>query len=279
MTIEVTGDIVEGSSYKKTANGLEFVRKIGVSGITTGSAWARMQLAVEYSGAVEGERFRPEPGMPMSICKSVGAEPQDSNDTFLVTATYGPTDMASEDEPELEAQVAVTTSTAQETTNRDWEGKFVVLEHPGQAVTKQTGTMSVLVPRTSISIKRLESDSPLERSKEFTGKVNAENWTVDGSAPARTWLCSAISGNSNDGGATFEVTYDFLYRPNTSIWYDGEENPTAVAGWDQVITFTDPETGKIPDDVIDEDTGKILIATAVQVVQVYEVINFNELDL
>jgi hypothetical protein len=68
--------------------------------------------------------------------------------------------------------------------------------------------------------------SPRARAEANVGKTNDALW--NGYA-ANTVLCTSIVGNSRDGGATYDVRYEFEYKPN---------------GWTELVVFKDEETGR-----------------------------------
>lgn len=66
---------------------------------------------------------------------------------------------------------------------------------------------------------------------QYVGKTNLDNqFNLAPHCPENTWRCNAIEGESNDGGITYEMEFEF------------EEAPE---GWDQTAAFTD-ETGRSP---------------------------------
>ena len=147
--------------------------------------------------------------------------------------------------------------------NKDAFGDLVQVTHGGKT---QPATFPMLVPRATIRKTRTRDESPLEDAKEYVGKVNTANGFNLGGNPveARTWLCTAITGHSDDGGETYEVTYEFAYNPD---------------GWDVPWVFFRAPDGKTPSGVIDANGQVIDANAAVQNVQVYAEINFNGLGL
>ena len=107
--------------------------------------------------------------------------------------------------------------------------------------------------------------SPGDTSRTYVGTVNQAGWKVDPSATARTWLCTAITGRSKDKGKTYEVAYEFAYRGS---------NLYTSNGWDAVLYYTDPTTGKPP-----SGTSGTNGSNGVKVAQIYVEKNFNALGL
>jgi hypothetical protein len=69
------------------------------------------------------------------------------------------------------------------------------------------------------------------KSMFFTGRTNS---AILAGYPPKTWLCSRIGFVSDDGGASFNATYEFIYNPDT---------------WDATVVYIDPKTGQPGDGV------------------------------
>jgi hypothetical protein len=78
------------------------------------------------------------------------------------------------------------------------------------------------------------SQMVLAFAQAFVGMTNEFPWA---SAPgaSRTWLCVSVRGISRDGGKTYEITATFAYR---------------AGSWDFLSLFTDPYTGKPPQNIL-----------------------------
>ena len=92
-------------------------------------------------------------------------------------------------------------------------------------VDEQVHNVDVERPTTSVEFERVETANPTPQSVRYVGRVNAVTWY---GGAAGTWLCTGIQGNSDDGGATYKVTYSFQYNPN---------------GWNPTVRHRNPQTG------------------------------------
>lgn len=127
----------------------------------------------------------------------------------------------------------------------------------------QGGDIDYQIPMMIFRYTRREpSDAYVgNKARQYVGTINELALFGDpndeGSGdPPRTWLCSRIDGVSDDGGKTYNVTYEFQYNPET---------------WDPVVVFVNPETGKpVPFPVWGE---------SIRQVRVYRLANFFDLGL
>ena len=86
----------------------------------------------------------------------------------------------------------------------------------------------------------METRDPTDISREYAGKCNSGGWGRDLFAAAREWLCTAITGISNDGGETWQVDYEFAYSERQ------KDGASTGPGWDEFKYYVDPTTGKPP---------------------------------
>lgn len=130
---------------------------------------------------------------------------------------------------------------------------FSLSEKPELGLQVQGGTVDVQVPQSVFRQQRHESAAPLAKSLQYVGRVNdAAIWT----GAARTWLCTGITGRSENGGDSYLVTYEFQYNPET---------------WDQTVIFIDSDTGRPPPGLV-ADTG-------VKTLEMQDTETFSNLDL
>lgn len=255
MAITVHQDIV-GTSARQTAEGWEYNRLAEVEGLT-GSPTAQLVAAANASGLPAlGATLPGLAGTTLTEKNPVSR----GNGVVQVRQTYRFT--GTPDDPADEGSVSVSTGIITIQTNKDVLGELVVVNDGDVPGRDQSPTLNVEQPVSRVSISRTESSSPGAKSQEFVGTVNTENgFSVVGSAAARTWRCDGIDGSSSDGGKTWQVTYQFIHRRDT---------------WDQEVHYTDPQTGSIPQEVI-ESPGRQLFA--IKLIQVYAEKNFNNLNL
>lgn len=242
-----------GGGARYTGDGYEFRRTAKVDGLT-GDADARAVAAV--AALVADSR-----------CGDIGAAHPDQSGSVLhemavthlspavaeVTLTYRPHNSAAQ-------SVEVGTTLQPVNTNKDSDGNLMTV----QWGKKQAGEVSVLRPHSTLRVHRREALSPGHVSREYVGTVNELNGfaLAGGQQAARTWLCTSIVGRSSDSGQTYWTDYAFEYNADT---------------WDIEVAYTDPKTGKIPDQVITSSAE--LQALAIKTFQVYAENNFDGLGL
>lgn len=150
------------------------------------------------------------------------------------------------------------------TRSLDFAGNQITTEHtyvetdPSGNTTRnelvtQPAEVEALIPTTVLAVTRTESDSPLTFAKDFVGFLN--NSTFAGEA-TRKWLCTAIDGVSDDGGNTYETTYEFEFRND---------------GWDVEVVHIDPQTNK--------PVSPITVGVELKTFTIYGTANFGALNL
>lgn len=170
--------------------------------------------------------------------------------------------------------IEVGSSVIEEQTNVDINGKALAVNYWGANVhdplwspghnNAECRTISVPRPQPTINITRQETGSPGTKSETYVGSANAAGWTLDPSAPARTWLCTAIRGASKDGGNTYQVQYAFQKK--------------MVGTWDRRIEWIDPSSGCPPIDYDTVPAGADGLQ-ALLIAQVVPMTDFNALSL
>jgi hypothetical protein len=189
----------------------------------------------------------PDPQITDCYLEEVNPEAVDQ-DKVTFELLYKPPDANESVGEEAESVIEVGASVIQVETNKNAAGNVMSVQYGGST---QGGLVSKFVPQTTISVTRREFGSPGSKARNYVGKVNSSGWSLDPGAQARTWLCTSINGRSIGGGG-YEVNYQFQYRDET---------------WDETIVYMDPETGRPPNDVSDEEGINTYI--------VYQTTNFN----
>lgn len=95
-----------------------------------------------------------------------------------------------------------------------------------ETLVEQGGSVEYMLPMETVRYMRREARDPQHKAREYIGTINVYN--VFGDSP-HMWMCTRLGGPSDDGGATFNVTYEFQRHPDS---------------WDPVVVPTDPETGQ-----------------------------------
>lgn len=222
-------NIIDGESAQWTADGWQFQRKAFVHGLT-GPAVARLRQAVEALGVRIGD---PHPDNARAKLESVSPSMVGANECE-VNLTYR--QRAKDDSNNTDnCTIEVSASLGQEQVNTDFEGNAIWSVYGG---VEYTGTLQKMVPQVVIRASRVEDGSPGEKALEYVGTVNDGGWSLHSEAAVRTWMCTGIGGRSSDGGLTYEVSYEFAYRPDN---------------WDERFVIMDPTTGKpIADDAYED---------------------------
>ena len=258
-------DVVEGGTLSETQDGYEVVRVAWVDSLS-GRADERLYNAVRAAGVPRyGD---PHPSIPNLRVVQRSAAFEGGNDRVVVTLTYRvpqanegpPSDPTGNTQPGI---VRVGSTVQGGTTQKDVNGNAITVRHvfpadhedpefAGRIIT-QGADVELSIPQLVLTETRKETGTPANTARVYVGKVN--QFACFGGA-ARTWLCTRIEGTTNDGGVTYEVTYEFQYAEQT---------------WDAVVVFRNPNTQR-PVDAPEEGEG-------IKTVQVYRVANFAALGL
>lgn len=233
----------------------------------------RYFLVTELSGNVENRLFEacqldeiprrntPHPSIPGILVDTRSASfLPDSNTKAFVTVTYkrlnpGEREPSNNTDPVINVGATVTATE----TNRDYAGNLITITYTANTTDAEAvtgvGTVEKQVPQVALSLQRREARSPLEKAIRFVGKLNRGRF-YDGDQ--WTWLCTGIQGQSDDGGDTYTVTYEFAYNPET---------------WDPTVVYIDPETDAPPVDPIPTEGNGLVV------VPVYNDDDFGVLNL
>ena len=246
--------LVDGCTATETPDGWEFHAVIPVTGVT-GTGMQQLVNAVHAAGIPPlGARLA---GWPMATLVSRTPVPLGKGQ-FRVALVYK--DQGELDDP-ADQSIEVGTSLRSEMTNRDLDGSLIEVRYGGK---KQSGEVAIDTPASTMRVHRTESANPQYKSAYYTGAVNSTAFALAHphmNTPG-SWRCNLILGSSSDGGRSWEVDYEFEYD---------------VAGWEEEVAYLDPETGRIPDGVIDGDGATQ--AAAIKTVKKYEALDFNALRL
>ena len=238
-------DIVDGTKLIETENGFEATVTCYVQGVT-GLGDARLYdaattTAVTNDGAPQRgipRYFDPHRVIPGVVClrreiECVGDDPS----MIRVMCYYGvPTPQQLPPGDNAPPQIEGGATVQEFETERDINGNTLqVAYRPAGGDFNnpdiQVGTVRKQVPLVFLRFTWRQTISPGDKAIYYVGTMNSD---VFQNLPAKTWLCSGITFNSNDLGASWNVSAEFLYNPET---------------WDGVIVWIDPETNRIPKDV------------------------------
>ena len=253
-------DVKGGSVNVSLKGGTKIVRKFIISEIS-GNRPDIIPNAVFASGVPKVGDIHPT--VEFQICTSITTEVIGAVEV-AVNVTYSSAEFAVDEE----AQVHITISgTVQSVVTNEFfvsgEKQLMILEYeyPADEDPEGTAIAKKIVPTASkeqalivVTLRRLESKTPLNKAAKFVDKTNSKTFLGTGK---KTWLCTSINGVSSDGGKTYEVTYVFEYRRED---------------WDVVLAFTDKDTGLIPIDVEDQPEAK-------KKFQLQDTLDFGNLNL
>lgn len=251
MTVELKIDIFDGTSGRVTKDGAEITRIAKVSGLSAAGPFRTIEaiLALQTFGLTIGSPHPDIVAAPNFLLEDISFRGQQGS-IYEFTLTY-----QGKFQEIMLPQIEVGTDLTQETTNEDYEGNKITVMYGSDE--PQVPTISRLVPQASWTKLRYESVMPLAKSMVYVGKCNSGGWFAHPNAAAWSWLCTGISGTSNDNGKTYLVRYAFSYKPDD--------------GWKEAVYYIDHKLGRMPYDAV-EGTGYKLVT-------VYKTIDFDGLNL
>jgi hypothetical protein len=181
-------------------------------------------------------------------------------DKFVATLVY-------RSNPRQEVKIESNISLSQINTNIDKDGAAIEVsydypsdwaanaDYAGKTIT-QGGKVDKFIPETVVTFRIREAIDPATEADTYVGTTNSLAWR---SKVAGEWMCTSITGFSDNSGAYFENAYSFQHREG---------------GWNPRVVFNDSNTGKPPPDV--ESSSQ---PDAVALPELYEQTNFNTLFL
>lgn len=264
MAITVEFDKLEGMSAVLTENGWEITRTAIVKGLT-GTASSRLVNSIssaEVLAAGMPEIYDSHPDKSVAKLREIRPQVIDS-ETVKCTLVYRTSGIITTPLTD-EATISVGSSVQQIDTNKDRNGDlyvshtFTADEKTTHGITetlpepvKQGGTISVFKPQTVREYSRRQNYSPEYDAMDYVGKINSGTWKGGASG---TWLCTSITGRSNDNGDTYDVVYSFQYQ---------------AEGWNPYYVFLMPD-GRPP---------KVTDANSLKQSDYYETANFDGLPV
>lgn len=249
---KITDDILEGASGTIDYLGWkEFTRIMIVSEIslaTTG--WLeKVAAALAASGLVIGAQHPTYPAMFLSQIQPEGL----ANDTIKLTCSYNKSIWKKPPQFEDDA-IEVGASIASVETNKDKNNVEMFLKYTYPVGYQRSPHDDPLTAEKIIEVghltnkpvadltwskNKIENSSPESKAENYVSKVNSSSWR---GYPVKTWLCTRIYGRSTDGGETYNVTYDFQYRPDnwdhTAIFIKDDGKPPKETDGDSKKTYS-----------------------------------------
>ena len=251
MASIVQSNLTDGTRLEQTDQGYQLTVTYEVTGLT-GSDGARLYDALSATGIPAYGAACTITGLTALKVVSRSVDPSGGTNARVTVVYRKPTaeeqpDPADDDDPPVET---ITASLASVKTNLDYNDALITVTHNGIS---QNAEVEKQLPVVVMKYRRKETQRPFTRAINNVGKTN--NTTFEGRA-ARTVLCTNVTGESDDGGATYTVDYEFQYVPET---------------WDALVYWIDPETNRPPADLVN--------GTGYKRVQIYETADFAGLNL
>jgi len=249
VTPDYLGDGNAGTATWDSQNGYRQTRMYLVAGLETGTTAERQMLAMIYPGVPAMYTPHPSSGFAISVVSKSCAvvDPK----TFLVSVNYGTprTTELPPDEVAEHAIVSVSTVLIQVETAFDYQSNQIYTEYNDGA--RVYGSVTAFHASTEVRYQRHEENSPGQKARDYVGTLNADE-NIFGDPAARTWMCSEISGHSDNGGDSYIVNYAFLRSPH-SKWTGSTR---VIQPWDPTIVEIDPLTGNFVEDPTFANSGK-----------------------
>lgn len=243
MSFEMKLDIEDVAEVSEDARGFRAQRKAIIKGLSgTGHGKILRALRPAVFDVTTGERMPqygdPHPSIPGIICLSRTARAREGLCEVIID--YGVPDFILQPPSDVSPpQIEVGATVVEVETNLGIDGLPLTATYspplaPGEVgppipVTKTTPVRKQ-IPSVYFRFRRRETQSPGDKAKRFVGTMNS---TVIFDDPPKFWLCTGITGTSNDFGVSYDVTYEFLRNEDS---------------WDAVVAWFD-DNGQIPSDV------------------------------
>lgn len=243
-----------------------------VSGLDSANHESRALEAVTADGIPDPYSAHPDSGTVAAAFGliAIGFQTRDKDtERYEVTVTFGlpPAGSNLPTEPPLaaDAQISVETTVVEIETAYDRHGQQIFTEHvTGKRVYQ---TVRYFVPSVTITFARREASDPASNAIAYLGKLNSSIVFGD---PVRTWMCVHLGGPSDDGGATYLVTYKFQRTSNIGKDHNGGGTVDDAQPWDILIVEKDEEGNLVENPEL--GAGKKLV-------EVQGLIEFRDLEL
>jgi len=256
----VKAEIRDGTTYNQAFEGNAAAVVYDVSGLRQSGQRMLTEACAAAGIPALGDRH---PSDVTLIVRRKSARPL-GPDSARVTVEYAPPDPLTQEPQEDPSQavhgvIEVGATVQQATTQLDVNGRQITVQHTYNEGTAQQQTVvtgadvDIYVPQHILRATRRERYSPHDTAKKYVGRINYLGIWGYG---ARELLSTRISGVSNDGGQSYEVTYEFQYNADT---------------WDATLVYRDQKTGLPPQG--------LRAGEGIKTVQIYPTISFSGLGL
>lgn len=234
---------IEGERFWVDRDGPHAIQVAQVVGLT-GNPAVRLYRAMLAPGIPQyGEYHSAVPFLPVTNVEAVYAD-KGTNTIAIVTITYGFASGGTQyfmNEPgdglDTLPQIEILTTVQPARTEFEIlpDGTKVQILATNAIVDEETGisrevtqpgSVEFMLPMETVRYMRREQYNPQSKSRLHLGHINSVSVFGD---PPHWWLCTRLDGPSDDGGASFNVTYEFQRNPDS---------------WNPAIVPTNPVTGK-----------------------------------
>lgn len=262
-------DIIEGAALRTQADEIIINRRFIVKDVI-GPRPNRLINADQVSGIPNVGDPYPVVTDPMVFCAGKTTKPiLNSSGQYEIMCIYEPRtseNQTPDDNGPATKSVGGSVHGVDTTNKVDREGNIttIVLERKNQPeekdnLPKQTGVVTKQIPTFSLIFNRHEVNSPSDRARLFVGKMNEGTFEGFGEGAV---LCTRIEGTTSNGGASYQVTYEFQVKD--------DEN-----GWIPEVVYIDQDTDKELVDAAFSPPDDITLLS----VNIYELADFNLLNL
>lgn len=220
---DVQLSIIDGSDLTETRDGYEATRVAKVTGIDGATDGAVLWAALDAGGMPK--RGDEHPTIPGIVVDTRQAMPDLQDPAVIrVVLTYrslSSVEIADGGKPVMETGVTLTTeATSRDASGRStykvWQIRQYGSDGSLDAVTNayELAQFERQMPQVVITFRRKMTTNPAKDATKYVGKVGSWDRADDGYAP---WFCNAIRGTTQDGGASYDATYEFIGKPDG--WY------------------------------------------------------------
>lgn len=208
----VTPELVQGHQYQDTFAGFEILRVFHVRDLV--DAPNRQLIEAVHTAGIPllGETY---PGTFGINCVRRTSFPAGENAARVECAYSARRNNSTFNQPfpvgnDGKDVKQITTKTRELTTTRDIGDNPMVLNPPTryEKMKSYLSEAKVLIPSGTLVFERVETSVAAARARTLVGRVNS---TAEASYAARTLLFDTLESTSNDGGYSWDCTYEFLY--------------------------------------------------------------------
>ena len=236
---DVEEDLVSGHRATYVASSADVTRTFRVSNLTA-DPWAQLDEALTDPGIPDIGDFYPSPPTNNLRVRQKDAVPDGPNAARVIclySNKQGPTWNQAPPLGDGQDVKQVSFSVTPKTSTVDAFGDPMTLTPPPSASSLQPyrSEAQIQAPVGELVFERTESAVPSSRMRAKVGRVNGDI-LGGGNYQIYTLLFAKLDAHSDDGGATWRVTYAFRFDPDGWIHTDRWKIPTGKVPNDSVET-------------------------------------------